>query len=159
MIIECRYLLTYLLNIPSKFFGANRPFTTSLCCPSRDPLVPISASKKVMTCSGCLCILKKNKYTQDNQYQVSFSFAGYKSVEELTRLQRKGQHSINWPHSCLRHYILSYITKETSFTLPHAATLHPKGRQKVSFKEFKGEKKSKNSEKLRAWDNLDISKR
>jgi len=52
------YLLTYRRRIPSKFFGANLPFTTNLCCPSRDPLVPNSASKKAMTWSGCRCILK-----------------------------------------------------------------------------------------------------
>lgn len=50
-------LLTYRRRIPSKFLGANLPFTTNRCCPSSDPLVPSSASKKVITCSGCLCIL------------------------------------------------------------------------------------------------------
>ena len=51
-------LLMYFLRILSKFLGANLPFTTNLCCPSRDPLVPSSARRKVMTCSGCLCILR-----------------------------------------------------------------------------------------------------
>lgn len=55
---ETSYLLTYRRKIPSKFLGANRPFTTSLCCPSSDPLVPNSASKKAITWSGCRCILK-----------------------------------------------------------------------------------------------------
>lgn len=56
--IKWRYLLTYRRNIPSKFLGANLPLTTNLCCPSSDPLVPSSASKKAMTWSGCRCILK-----------------------------------------------------------------------------------------------------
>ena len=51
-------LLMYLLRIASKFLGANLPLITNLCCPSSDPLVPISASKKFITCSGCLCILE-----------------------------------------------------------------------------------------------------
>lgn len=53
-----KYLLIYRRRIPSKFFGANLPLTTNLCCPSREPLVPSSASKKAITWSGCRCILK-----------------------------------------------------------------------------------------------------
>jgi len=54
---EMRYSLTYRRRIPSKFLGANLPFTTNLFCPSVDPLVPSSASKKAMTCSCGRCIL------------------------------------------------------------------------------------------------------
>lgn len=56
--IKLDNLLMYLLRIASKFLGANLPLITNLCCPSSDPLVPISASKNIITCSGCLCILK-----------------------------------------------------------------------------------------------------
>jgi len=54
--INC--LLMYLRRMPSKFLGANLPLINNLCCPSKEPLMPISASKNVITCSGCLCILK-----------------------------------------------------------------------------------------------------
>jgi hypothetical protein len=56
--IKLDNLLMYLLRIASKFLGANLPLITNLCCPSSDPLVPISASKNIITCSGCLCILE-----------------------------------------------------------------------------------------------------
>lgn len=54
----------YLRRIPSNSLGAYLPLTSNCHCPSRDPLVPISASKNVMTCSGCLCILKSNSRTK-----------------------------------------------------------------------------------------------
>nr|ACR37137.1 unknown [Zea mays] len=64
--LHMTYSLIYLLSIASKFFGANLPLITNLCCPSRDPLVPISASKNIITCSGCLCIVlhKSMKFTK-----------------------------------------------------------------------------------------------
>lgn len=60
----------YRLRIPSKFLGANRPLTTSLCCPSSDPLVPNSANKKAMTWSGCRCILHMKFRWIQNSYMI-----------------------------------------------------------------------------------------
>lgn len=48
--------LTYSSKFPSKYFCANLPIATNLCRPSREPLVPSSASKKVITCFGSGCI-------------------------------------------------------------------------------------------------------
>ena len=75
---------------PLKAFGANLPFTTNLYCPSSDPLVPISASKKVMTCSGCLCILE-----YQNKDQKPWRERESKKDNKTIGIQRKEHQAIS----------------------------------------------------------------
>ena len=51
-----RLLPIYLLNTFSICFCWNRPLITNLPDPSTEPVVPNSANKYCMTCSGCRCI-------------------------------------------------------------------------------------------------------
>ena len=53
------YVRMHLCRIPSKLLGANLLLTTNCGCPPKDPLVPISDGKNVITCSGCLSNLKQ----------------------------------------------------------------------------------------------------
>ena len=46
------YSFMYLLRTPSNALGWKRPFTISRLWPSKDPLVPSSASRNCCTCSG-----------------------------------------------------------------------------------------------------------
>ena len=50
--ITIMYLLMHLCTIPSKLLGANLLLTTNCGCPPKDPLVPISDGKNVITCSA-----------------------------------------------------------------------------------------------------------
>jgi hypothetical protein len=55
-----RVLFVFLLFPSSKTEDeeAKLPCITNFCCPSSHPPVPISASKNIIACSGCLCILE-----------------------------------------------------------------------------------------------------
>ena len=57
-ILRCRlHSLMYRRRMPSKFLGANLPFTIRRDWPSSDPSVPNSARRKAMTWSGGRCML------------------------------------------------------------------------------------------------------
>ena len=120
------YPLMYLCRIPSKFLGTNLPLTTNRC---RHPLVPISASKNVMTCSGCLCILKCYNYTQ---YGIIGNNIFLFNSLSKTRLTKKKKNVISIWFLCVKRNLKSNVCLLQQQASKQDVSIQSQGKQQVS---------------------------